>query len=121
MRKTIIEHVAECAANNPKKLAVMTPGDGMSYGTLYEYAMGYAKHLVSNGIERGAIVGLGREDYTIYREFQGMMVFKPELETYLEALTGALCDRFQARDGFFAVIDDDIMNKGLKARAELNI
>ena len=58
MRKTIIEHVAECAANNPKKLAVMTPGDGMSYGTLYEYAMGYAKHLVSNGIERSAIVVL---------------------------------------------------------------
>ena len=57
-------------------------------------------------IERGAIVGLGREDYTIYREFQGMMVFKPELETYLEALTGALCDRFQARDGFFAVMNE---------------
>jgi hypothetical protein len=35
-----------------------------------------------------------------------MMVFKPELESYLEALTGALCDRFQARDGFFAVMDE---------------
>ncbi|MBQ6519669.1 MAG: hypothetical protein IJI14_13185 [Anaerolineaceae bacterium] len=57
-------------------------------------------------IERGGIVGLGKEDYTIYKEFQGMMVFKPELETYLEALTGALCDRFQARDGFFAVMDE---------------
>ena len=57
-------------------------------------------------IERGGIVGLGKEDYTIYKEFQGMMVFKPELVTYLEALTGALCDRFQARDGFFAVIDE---------------
>ena len=56
-------------------------------------------------IERGGIVGLGKEDYTIYKEFQGMMVFKPELETYLEALTGALCDRFQARDGFFAVVN----------------
>ena len=39
-------------------------------------------------IERGGIVGLGREDYAIYKEFQGMMVFKPELVTYLEALTG---------------------------------
>ena len=57
-------------------------------------------------IERGGIVGLGREDYAIYKEFQGMMVFKPELVTYLEALTGALCDRFQARDGFFAVMDE---------------
>ena len=57
-------------------------------------------------IERGGIVGLGKEDYTIYKEFQGMMVFKPELETYIEAITGALCDRFQARDGFFAVIDE---------------
>ncbi len=57
-------------------------------------------------IERGGIVGLGKEDYAIYKEFQGMMVFKPELITYLEALTGALCDRFQARDGFFAVMDE---------------
>ena len=57
-------------------------------------------------IERGSIVGLGPEDYAIFREFQGMMVFKPELESYLEALTGALCDRFQARDGFFAVLDE---------------
>ena len=57
-------------------------------------------------IERGGIVGLGKEDYTIYRGFQGMMIFKPELETYLEALTGALCDQFQARDGFFAVMDE---------------
>ena len=57
-------------------------------------------------IERGSIVGLGPEDYAIYNEFQGMMVFKPELETYLEALTAALCDRFQARDGFFAVADE---------------
>ncbi len=58
-------------------------------------------------IERGSIVGLGPEDYTIFQEFKGMMVFKPELESYLEALTGALCDRFQARDGFFAVIDEN--------------
>ena len=57
-------------------------------------------------IERSSLVGLGQEDYTIFREFQGMMVFKPELETYLEALVGALCDRFQARDGFFAVSDE---------------
>lgn len=57
-------------------------------------------------IERGALVGLGKEDYAIFNEFQGMMVFKPELETYLEALTGALCDRFQARDGFFAVMNE---------------
>lgn len=58
-------------------------------------------------IERSGLVGLGKEDYAIFNEFQGMMVFKPELETYLEALTGALCDRFQARDGFFAVLDEN--------------
>ena len=69
--------------------------------------MEYLVTVLMPRIERGAIVGLGREDYTIYREFQGMMVFKPELETYLEALTGALCDRFQARDGFFAVMDNE--------------
>ena len=57
-------------------------------------------------IEQGSLVGLGPEDYAIFREFQGMMIFKPELVTYLEALTGALCDRFQARDGFFAVADE---------------
>ena len=57
-------------------------------------------------IERGSLVGLGQEDYIIFNEFKGMMVFKPELETYLEALTGALCDRFQVRDGFFAVMDE---------------
>lgn len=57
-------------------------------------------------IERSGLVGLGKEDYEIFNEFQGMMVFKPELVTYLEALTGALCDRFQARDGFFAVADE---------------
>ena len=68
--------------------------------------MEYLVTVLMPRIERGALVGLGREDYAIYREFQGMMVFKPELETYLEALTGALCDRFQARDGFFAVMDE---------------
>ena len=57
-------------------------------------------------IEKSSLIGLGREDYAIYSEFQGMMVFKPELETYLEALTCALCDRFQARDGFFAASDE---------------
>ena len=66
----------------------------------------YLISLLVPRIERGSLVGLGSEDYTIFREFQGMMVFKPELETYLEALTGALCDRFQARDGFFAVMDE---------------
>ena len=69
---------------------------------LLEYLIG----IIMPRIERSSLVGLGREDYTIYKEFQGMMVFKPELETYLEALTGALCDRFQARDGFFAVMDE---------------
>lgn len=57
-------------------------------------------------IERSSLVGLGSEDYQIYNEFKGMMVFKPELETYLEALTAALCDRFQARDGFCAVMGE---------------
>ena len=76
-------------------------------------------------IERGGIVGLGKEDYTIFKEFQGMMVFKPELETYLEALTGALCDRLQARDGFFAVSDetfalDPIVNTGKSSWENLN-
>lgn len=54
-------------------------------------------------IEQGSLIGLGPEDYQIYNEFKGMMVFTPEMITYLEALTAALCDRFQARDGFFAV------------------
>ena len=76
-------------------------------------------------IERGGIVGLGKEDYTIFNEFKGMMVFKPELETYLEALTGALCDRLQARDGFFAVCDengifDPIVKTGKSSWGNLN-
>lgn len=58
MRKTIIEYVADCAASNPEKLAVMTPDDSVSYGELYDYAKGYAKHLVSSGLERGDIVVL---------------------------------------------------------------
>ncbi len=66
----------------------------------------YLVSVIMPRIERGSLVGLGREDYAIFNEFKGMMVFKPELETYLEALTGALCDRFQARDGFFAATDD---------------
>ena len=70
---------------------------------VFEYLIG----VVMPYIERGSLVGLGPEDYAIYNEFKGMMVFKPELETYLEALTGALCDRFQARDGFFAVVDEN--------------
>ena len=67
----------------------------------------YLITLIMPRIERGALIGLGKEDYAIFNEFQGMMVFKPELITYLEALTGALCDRFQARDGFFAVMDEN--------------
>ena len=66
----------------------------------------YLVSVVMPYIERGSLIGLGREDYAIFTEFKGMMVFKPELETYLEALTGALCDRFQTRDGFFAVMDE---------------
>ena len=58
MRKTIIEHVADRATSNPKKLAVMTPEDGVSYGALYEYARGYAKYLVTSGLKRGDIVVL---------------------------------------------------------------
>ena len=69
---------------------------------MLEYLVGAAMPY----IERGSLVGLGHEDYIIFNEFKGMMVFKPELETYLEALTGALCDRFQAHDGFFAVMDE---------------
>ena len=66
----------------------------------------YLAGLAMPFIERSSLVGLGAEDYAIFREFQGMMVFKPELETFLEALAGALCDRFQARNGFFAVMDE---------------
>ncbi len=66
----------------------------------------YLAGLAMPFIERSSLVGLGKEDYAIFRDFQGMMVFKPELETFLEALTGALCDRFQARNGFFAVMDE---------------
>ena len=69
---------------------------------LLEYLVG----LAMPRIQQSSLVGLGREEYTIFQEFKSMMVFKPELETYLEALTGALCDRFQARDGFFAVMDE---------------
>ena len=69
--------------------------------------MEYLITLIMPRVERGALIGLGKEDYAIFNEFQGMMVFKPELITYLEALTGALCDRFQARDGFFAVMDEN--------------
>ncbi|MDO4797649.1 MAG: AMP-binding protein [Coriobacteriales bacterium] len=58
MRKTIIEHVAFCAAHNPKKLAMMTPEDSLSYGALYEHARGYAKYLASCGLRRGDIVVL---------------------------------------------------------------
>ena len=58
MRKTIIEHVADYASGNPKKLAVMTPDDSVSYGALYEYARGYAKYLTTRGLKRGGIVVL---------------------------------------------------------------
>ena len=58
MRKTVIEYAADHAASNPEKVAVMTPGDSVSYGVLYEYARGYAKHLVSSGLKRGGIVVL---------------------------------------------------------------
>ena len=58
MRTTIIEHVADCAVSNPKKLAVMTPDDRVSYGALYAYARGYASYLVSSGLTRGDIVVL---------------------------------------------------------------
>ena len=59
MRKTIIEYAADCAASNPEKLAVMTPGESVSYGALYDYARGYAKYLISSGLRRGDIVPFG--------------------------------------------------------------
>ena len=58
MRRTIIEHVADYAAGNPEKLAVMTPEESVSYGALYDYARGYAKYLISSGLRRGGIVVL---------------------------------------------------------------
>jgi hypothetical protein len=34
-----------------------------------------------------------------------MVVFKPELNTYLESLISAVTDKFQAKGAFIAVID----------------
>lgn len=55
--------------------------------------------------ERNSISGYGNEDYSLLSGLENMIVFKTELETYLESLISALTDKFQAKGAFIALID----------------
>ena len=54
--------------------------------------------------ERNSLSGYGNEDYMLLNGLEKMVVFKPELETYLESLISALTDRFQAKGAFIAPV-----------------
>jgi hypothetical protein len=56
-------------------------------------------------MERNSISGYGNEDYSLVSGLENMVVFKPELNTYLESLISAVTDKFQAKGAFIAVID----------------
>lgn len=58
-------------------------------------------------LDRNSIAGYGHEDYALYKQLTGMIIFKPELDTFLEALVSALCDKFQTKGGFIAVSDNN--------------
>ena len=56
VRKTIIEYVAENAMVSPLKIAVISPEKKINYEDLYNYSVGYAKFLLSEGVKKGSIV-----------------------------------------------------------------
>lgn len=56
-------------------------------------------------LERDSISGYGDEDYSLLVGLENMIVFKTDLETYLESLISALTDKFQAKGAFIALTD----------------
>lgn len=55
--------------------------------------------------ERNSISGYGNQDYQIVSGLENMMIFSSELETYLESIISALCDKYQAKGVFVAITD----------------
>lgn len=62
--------------------------------------------LILPRIERSALTGYGKEDYAIYKQISRMMVFKPELTTFLEAMLSSLAEKYRAGSAFVAVINE---------------
>lgn len=53
-------------------------------------------------IRRNNYSGYGREDYQMLTGLENMMIFRAELETYLESLCSVICDKLQVPGAFVA-------------------
>ena len=56
-------------------------------------------------VEKNSFSGYGVKDYELVTGIGNMMVFSSELETYLESIISALCDKYQSKGAFAASID----------------
>lgn len=54
-------------------------------------------------MRRNNYSGYGAEDYEMLTGLENLMIFRAELETYLESLCSVLCDKLQTRGAFVAV------------------
>lgn len=54
-------------------------------------------------MRRNNYSGYGSEDYEMLSGLENLMIFRAELETYLESLCSVLCDKLQTRGAFVAV------------------
>lgn len=51
-------------------------------------------------MRRNNYSGYGREDYEMLSELENMMIFRAEMETYLESLCSVICDKLQVLGAF---------------------
>ena len=51
-------------------------------------------------MRRNNYSGYGREDYEMLSELENMMIFRAEMETYLESLCSVICDKLQVSGAF---------------------
>ena len=54
-------------------------------------------------MRRNNYSGYGHEDYEMLSELENMMIFRAEMETYLESLCSVICDKLQVSGAFVVV------------------
>ncbi len=58
MRKSVVEYLAEHAAQTPENVAVVVKGEETTYKELYLLVRGYCAYLKENGVKKGDVVAV---------------------------------------------------------------
>lgn len=58
MRKSVVEYLAEHAAQTPENVAVVVKGEETTYKELYSLVRGYSAYLKENGVKKGDVVAV---------------------------------------------------------------